>query len=77
VVLLGPLALEADARARRPHERAAQARPLARSLALLPLRLLELRDELVVLEVPGRCDDDVPRLVHRLVVTRERTTADG
>ena len=37
---------------------------------------LEKRDEAVVLEIPGRGDDDVPRRVRLAVVARERTAAD-
>ena len=50
--------------------------PRGRRLALLALGLLEPRDELVVLEVARRGDDDVPGAVHRLVVARQRATAD-
>ena len=71
------LALEADARPGRPHERAAQARALSGLLRLLPLRLLEARDQVVVLQVPRGRDDDVSCLVHRLVVGRQRAAADG
>ena len=45
VVLLGLLALEADARPRRAHERRAQPRPARRRFRLLALRLLERADE--------------------------------
>src|SRR4029077_2463085 len=54
VVLLGALALEADARAGRPLERGADARALAGRLRLLALRLLEACDQVVVLQVPRR-----------------------
>ena len=33
-------------------------------------------DHLVVVEIPGRCDDDVPGDVHRVVVTRDRLAGD-
>ena len=76
VVLLGLLALEADARPRRPNERRAQSRPARGRLRLLALGFLEPRDELVVLEVARRGHDDVPGPVHRLVVARQCPPAD-
>ncbi len=65
-----------DARPRRAHERRAQPRPPRRRFPLLALGFLELSHERVVLQVPGRGDDDVAGPVHRLVVARQRTAAD-
>ena len=63
VVLLRLLALEAEPRAGELRERPADAGACARGCAGAALAALQERDEAVVLEVPGRRDDDVPRRV--------------
>ena len=77
VVLLRVLLLEAKARRRRRDERPAQAHSLRRRVRRPPLRALDEPDDLVVLEVAGRRDDDVAADVHRAVVRGERATADA
>jgi hypothetical protein len=60
VILLCLLALEAEPGAGRLPERPADARPRPRRRPGAPLAPLQERHEAVVLEVPGRGDDDVP-----------------
>ena len=72
MVLLRLLALEADTWAWELRKRAADTSARARGGARVPLASLQERDEAVVLEVPGRGDDDIPGRVGRAVVARER-----
>ena len=69
--------LEAKRRRRRRDERPAHADALRRRVLRPPLRALDEPDDLVVLEVPGRGDDDVAADVHRPVVRGERAAADA
>ena len=76
MVLLRLLALEAEPRAGQPRERPADARSRAGRCTGAALAPLQERDEAVVLEVPGRGDNDVPRRVGGPVVAGERAAAD-
>src|SRR5262249_9136615 len=76
VVLLGLLPLEAQPGAGQLRERAPHAGAGARRCARAALAALQERDETVVLEVPGRRDDDVSGRIGSAVVARERATAD-
>ena len=73
--MLRLLPLEAEPGTRKPRERAADTGARTRRRAGPALAPLQQRDKAVVLEVPGRGDDDVPGRVRRAVIARERAAA--
>src|SRR5207253_6568160 len=72
VVLLGVLAQEADAGRRRLDERLPDARARLGRLDALVRRTLEQAEQLVVVEVAGGGEHDVPGRVHMAVIGRQR-----